>query len=185
MSYIPPTGFSANIKQARVSRILESKKVRFPTIYYSPRSVNWGWQMLFLVQFIFFFFQFQLFSNIWKEFIIGLAIYELFSYLVLSYFNNSFAINGSHFYVINPYTFSWKFIDYKIYDIVKIEVVEKKYAWYLWLFLSFENNYVKITTKKGVRKFYCIGLQEDSYDENMTELTLDDLKGRIEKLFLE
>ena len=45
-----------------------------------------------------------------------------------------------------------------------------------WIFLIFKSNYIEVyfNNKKG--RFYCSSLQLDSFDENWTEKTIDDLQ---------
>ena len=56
-------------------------------------------------------------------------------------------------------------------------VIIDKHTWWLWnIFLSHGENYVLIQTKnKEEYKFYCSGLEEDAFDENWTEETIDGL----------
>lgn len=65
-------------------------------------------------------------------------------------------------------------MEYNFSDIDQI-IIDKSYMRYItWIFLT-SGNYVDIVARGKYKRFYCTCLQLDAYDENMTELTIDDL----------
>jgi hypothetical protein len=46
---------------------------------------------------------------------------------------------------------------------------------------SFTGNYADIKTNNGITRYYCIGLEADAYDENLTEKTIDNFEMALRK----
>jgi hypothetical protein len=164
------------IVDKRTTSLLKSRRVGHFTLYESPIT---KWLLYFVAALaiialsgLFFFFPISL---KWEY----LLVYFIISYLVAGFSNNSFAIAGNDFYVINPNLPFKKFRHFPNSKIKNIRIDQTGSFW--WLFFPFGQfggncNFVEITTVEDQKhKFLCAGLDLDSYDENDTEETLDTL----------
>jgi len=177
-------GFSMNLKDRRVDKILRNKESQKNQIFYSP-ILTWVifWFILFCIAIPIVFFSWQL---IWHYlgyyFFIILGVYFGIGYLIASKLNNSFVLDEENLIIVNP-NFPWNKVQYfKFNDILKIEFKENKQYFLAIIFGIVERNYIEIFTKKGEFQFYCSGLSIDCFDENWTEKTLDDFKLELQKI---
>ena len=164
---------SNSITDRRVDSLLQKHQFFDFTIYYSPitsLAIVWGLLLLMAI---------PLLMNIlpkipyWYVWVPGWGI---FAYLLASYLNNSFAINGSKLIVVNP-NFPFKRVQaYNLTEIKSIKIASAKYVYLAGLWGVFGGNYVEIETESGKRRFHCSELAVDAYDENWTKLTIDDLQ---------
>jgi hypothetical protein len=65
-------------------------------------------------------------------------------------------------------------------DILNVTIDTKKRKW-PQAFILFSENYIEVTTRNKSQKFYCTGLELDSYDENWTEKTIEDLDSNLKE----
>ncbi len=109
-------------------------------------------------------------------------IYGVLGYLFYGYSNNSFVITENQLLVINPnYPFK-KICIYNFEQIQNVEIGNENF-WALGIvFLSFENNFIKISTKDYTKKYSCLGLELNSFDENVTEKDFDDFHHSLKKI---
>jgi hypothetical protein len=174
------TGFSLKLKDLRVDHMLKSKgyNLSHTTIYYSPIITH----LLFIVLILTFSLP-PLIIYIWSFIILYynfVVIYLIVIYLLGAYLNNSIAITETDLIIINP---NFPFKKIKVYPFQNIESLEVKSS-KIWLltfpFLSLGGNFIRIYHKKYQKRYFCISLQEDAYDENWTELTIEDLISNLQ-----
>lgn len=157
-----------NIKDKRVDKQLKKNGFDHFTLFYSPISF---WVVILVG--IILSGAGLFYSILASEYIILIIPYLFISYLVNAYLNNSFALTGDKLIVINPNFPFRKFKSYNRQEIKKITIDKIRMPWFLY-FAAFGKNYVQIETKENASvKYYCINLEEDAYDENWTDETLD------------
>jgi hypothetical protein len=104
----------------------------------------------------------------------------VFFYLVSAYSNNTFAITADELVIVNP---NYPFRKHSVIPLAAISYLhigEYSPTWRkLLLFLS--NNYIDLTMGSDTSRYYCIGLEADAYDENLTEKTIEDFQNELEK----
>jgi hypothetical protein len=109
------------------------------------------------------------------------VLYLILRYFVCAYLNNSFALSDTELIIINPNFPFQNLTKYRFEQISSIHISETA-NFFLFTFLLFEQNYVKVNGLNPSKKHYCVSLNVDAYDENFTELTMndfhDDLKTR-------
>ncbi|MDJ1483004.1 hypothetical protein QNI16_21055 [Cytophagaceae bacterium YF14B1] len=107
-----------------------------------------------------------------------LAIYLylfLLGYVICGYLNNTFVLTTDKLLVINPNFPFTKIVTYKLNQIDDIEIYHSLLLQGIcWIFFQ-SGNYVTITTGGYNFRYYCGSLCGDTYDENFTEKTIDDL----------
>ena len=149
-----------------VEKLLNKKGYNNYELYFSPFSA-WLYYLLLLsiagfplTSYLFIYWDF-------------LLAYFLFGFIISADLNHSFAITKNELIVINP-NFPYKHITrYAWEDIKKIKIDRSK--WYLLLWIIFSGgNYIEIYGKNFKKRFFCVNLQIDCYDENITEKTMDD-----------
>jgi len=107
-------------------------------------------------------------------------IYGCITYFISAYGCNSFAVSNDALIVINPY------FPYRKYTVIPLSAIElahigaHKPVWAKML-IFFSGNYADIQTAGGTARFYCIGLEVDAWDENMTERTIEQFLYALER----
>lgn len=163
------------LRDKRVDRMLQEKGYTDAVIFYGPISI---WLTLFAgyilapaLAILFFV------VGIW---LLLLLPYLLAAYLVNARHSCSFALSEGKCIVINPNPPFRKFVTIDLEDIVSVEIGESRKKWPV-LFTLFGDNYVEIKTGKETRRFYCAYLEQDAFDENFTEKTIEDFQYALEQ----
>lgn len=176
---VPVFGISAKLKDKRVDRLLrqagyEPEKCE---IFYSPAKGIYFflfWLAIFLIiqiGFIFLFWRYRVY----------LLIYAVLTFLFAESLNNSFVLTEGQLVVIRP---GFLFKRVKVYDLAAITKIKIDYSPMLWalvLFIGPSRNYVEVITENRTKRFYCISLEIDAFDENMTEKTIDNFHAALVK----
>jgi hypothetical protein len=173
-------GFSANLTDRRIDKYLLQNNYDLAEcmLFYSPISgflfyfgLAIGFTMPFCIYLLVIVFKYLYFFG----------VYCIAQYLALAYLNNSFVIIAEKLVVINP---NFPFKTVKVYELKQIEQVKiaSERTFITWLLLIFRPNYVEIYTAKNVQRYYCLFLQEDAYDENITKKTIEDLDIALSRL---
>ncbi len=111
------------------------------------------------------------FLNLWY---IYASAYLLLMYLIAAYLNNSFIITGNELLVINP---NFPFRRFKKHALANIQQVDIEQSWgFSSLTLFNKTNNIIVTTSTGYYIYCCESLEEDYYDRDTVEHTLDDLE---------
>jgi hypothetical protein len=158
------------LRDKRVDKILDEAGIKNAEVFYSPISVTLPHTIYILV-----------FANIsslnWIVFTVTFLV-ALVNYMLVLYMNNSLAITDDFLFVINtnyPFkkieTIDWKSIQH-------IQIDCKKPTW-LFLLLIFSSNSIQIKTTKEIRKYYCIGIEQDAFDENVVEKPIEEFEKRV------
>lgn len=168
---IPPEGFSAKIKDNRIDRIAKQRGYKRFETFYSPISMVLVFIVLICATAAPFLFEYYYYII---DYYYYALLYGTFFYFGATYLNNSFVIAENDFLIINPNLPFTHITCYKIQEIQKIKIGCEK--WYFPSSLVLQSgNFVEVQTKNKTKKYYCGSLEIDSYDENLTEKTLDDL----------
>ena len=163
------------IKDKRVDKILAKRGYLDCEVFYSPISIWLGYFLMFILTGVgsVFYFMYQL----WIGYPI---IYLLVAYLLMARLNNSFALAANELIIINP---NFPFNKFKTYHTSEIKDVtidsSKVLQYFLFIFIIFGVNYVEVRSHFGKKRFYCLGLEEECYDEHQTEKTIEDLEASI------
>jgi hypothetical protein len=160
------------LKDKRVDKMLNEAGIKDAEIFHSPIFVTLR-HTFFLLFFVNICFQ--------NWFVFGLSILIcLIDFLLMFYMNNSVVITNNFMYVINPnYPFKKiKPIEWK--NIKHIQIDCEKPTW-IFLLLIFSNNSIQIKMTNETKKYYCIGIEQDSFDENAVEKTMEMLEERIKE----
>lgn len=105
---------------------------------------------------------------------IYMPAYLLLVYLIAAYLNNSFIIAKDELLVINP---NFPFRRFKKYTLANIQQVDIEQSWgFSSVTLFGKTNNVIVTTPKGYYIYCCESLEEDYYDRNTVESTIDDFE---------
>ena len=169
----------AEYQDKRVDNIIRKKGYEAIKIFYSPLKVWLTYLMMFLFL-------------IGVPLLIGGAIFDLLNiilklkyfiltYIVIAYlfqarFNNNIAFTGNECLIINPNIPFRYFKEIKVQQIEMVTIDKDAGIRILgWIFGWGSGNYIIIKTKDQVMKYYCLCLEEDYVDENLTQLTMDDL----------
>ncbi|MEO1218759.1 MAG: hypothetical protein AAFY45_34825 [Bacteroidota bacterium] len=171
--------FLRNLRDKRVDHILSEKDIKPSQIFYSPILI---WLVfLFIVPGILglSLMGYFLFFGALNVYLAGLFL--AISYLIAAYLNNSFAINGDKFYVINPNFPFRTFLEFEFTKIYVVRINKAKWGLLFYLFGFFGRNYVEVETAKGKFRFFCSGLELDVFEENLTDLSLNDLWSSLEE----
>lgn len=171
---------SAKIKDRRVDGILKGMGLNSSDceIFYSPIA---GFLFYFLILIAFVIPIFFLTPVVIFNYPYHFLIYATAKYLILAYMNNSYVIYHKQLIVINP---NFPFRSVKIYEIDQIEkiVINNRLSFFTWVFLIFCPNYIEVHSNRKTQRFYSIYLEEDYFDENITEKTLDDFNSALNKM---
>ena len=178
------TGVSFKFKDKRIDKYLKDNDYSNYVIYYSPiKSWFFGLSLIALTLLPVSIF---ITSNILVFTLV--AFYFFIGYLITSYYNNSFVILENQLIIINR---NFPFLRFKMYnfnDINEVEINEGKgvlIKLVSGLFMIFGSNYVVIKTHFNTnRKYYCVNLDVDCYDENWTEKNLDDFSNDLKNRHL-
>jgi hypothetical protein len=180
---IPVTGISAELIDKRVQKILlrNGYVVAEEDIYYSPIK---SWLVYFtMVLGMIFPFLIGLFLFNWFYTVGAFCLYLLLAYIFLGAFNYSIVVYNDELLFVNPNFSFFKIKKYAINEIKKIEIgTSLKWLPISWIFFVFTRiNYLDVTIKGKKKRFYCMFLKEDYFDENLTEKILDDLYYRLKE----
>lgn len=160
------------LKDKRVDKMSAAKGITQGKMFYSPISMWFTTAALFIGSLAMCGLIFGILFN--KELLLLFLLYLALSFLVTSKLSHSFVITDETLIVINPnYPFR-RWVVFQKKEIKKVVINHSHHGWY-YLFLVMEQNYVIIETQDTTEKYYCVGLLEDTFDENYTEKTLDDL----------
>lgn len=173
------SGFASEFKDKRVDNMLRRHGYAHAKVFYSPIKI---W-LIFLLYFLVIGFTVILGAVyfLWTSYKIWLMGYIITAYLVAAFLNNSFAIAGNKFLVVNPNFPFNRVKEYLISDIKDIKLAPDPILTYAWLFGPLGNNYVQVLSKNGKNRYCCAGLDIDCYDENLTALNLDDLHAALKE----
>jgi hypothetical protein len=164
-----------NVKDKRVDKLLRREGINNFTVFYSPISFWFFTLIIIVISCISVFYTF-----FFSEYIIVIVPYLIVSYLIAAYLNNSFSLASEKLVVINP---NFPFRSFKSYDrqeIKKIIIDKIRFPWFK-IFSVFGKNHITIETKNGNRfKYYCVNLEEDTYDENWTNETIDSFNSLLQ-----
>ena len=168
-------GVSFKLKDKRVDKMLASRQLENAEIFYSPIS---SWLLVLLLIFS---------SAAWFLFYIAtwnywylIIPYFTISYLINAFLNNSFALYKDNLFIINPNFPFRRFQKIKRDDVNQITIDKIKRQWFL-VFLAIGGNYLSVDTTNRKFKFHCAGLDQDSFDENWTEKTIEDLRFKLDQ----
>ncbi|MEL6943496.1 MAG: hypothetical protein AAFO82_12570 [Bacteroidota bacterium] len=172
------TGFSLELGDKRVNKIILNKGFKESEIFYSPISVWFTFWILLSVITIpmaleFLFHYFSEFS--FPRGMLFIGIYILLCYVIIVILNRSFAITEKEFLIINSHFPLQTLQSFEFEEIEEIKISSDWKLKFMIIFGLFYTNYVQVKTKDGRKRFYCLFLDFDCYDENWTEKTLDDL----------
>lgn len=181
------SGVSFKFKDKRIDKFLTDNNYSNYQIYYSPiKSWVFGLSFILLTTLPFsIFFYFDILRLLTTNIFLCIALVSFLSigYLINSYYNNSFVVLEHQLLVINRNFPFFRFKTYDFKDLKEIEINKGKSIFMnliSWFFMIFGSNYVRIKTHKNVnKKFYCINLDVDCYDENWTEKSLDDFYNNL------
>jgi len=161
-------------KDKRVDRLAQKRGYTPGDIFYSPISLWLSYYLLIL---------FTASTTVGLFFIdywVECAIFLLGAYLAAAYLNNSFIVTFDQLIVVNT---NFPFRRTKVYNISEIEDIhiskEGLVPGLLFAFFIGSGNYVQVNTLHKSKRFYCICLDIDCYDENNTEKTLDDFHFKL------
>lgn len=152
----------------KVSRVVQKLQLVHYEIFYSP-AVTW------IVIFLFVLIPGLpiLISFFSKSLFLCVLLYFIVSYLVNGYFNNSFVLTEKELIIINPNLLFKNVCRIDIDRIATITIDDKGLKWQ-YLLCIFSNNYVQVKAAGFDKRFFCVSLDRDCFDENLTEKTLDD-----------
>ncbi|HLP52332.1 MAG TPA: hypothetical protein VK154_15695 [Chitinophagales bacterium] len=164
-----------SLTDKRVDRMLQRRNITATAIYYSPITAWLVTLLLFLM-----YFGLALYLIVISGYYLYMAIYLILGYLVAARMNTSFAVTDSELIVVNP-NFPFNRIEViALSDIEHVTIDRTRSRWH-YAFLIFGDNYLLIKTKTSIMKYYCAGLELDAFDENWTELTIEDLHYALTK----
>ena len=166
-------GISARYKDKRVDKALRKLGFNSCEVYYSPIIVSITYLLMFLAVTVGIMLPILFSFGHNLTIAVVLICYFLFFYLVAAYTNNSFALTSDELVIINPNLPFRKQTIIALDNIIDIHIGSHTPVWRkILLFLT--GNYADIKTSEGITRYYCIGLEEDAYDENLTEKTIED-----------
>lgn len=161
------------LKDKRVDKMLFARNLVDTDIYYSP-IVAW----LFFLVVVLAIAHGLVFQLAFSKYFPLLLLYILGGYTVCAFLNNSFALTQDALIVINP-NFPFRQVKtYPLSDIRKITIDKSKWKWH-FAFCIFGSNYIAIQTADDTKKYFCVGLELDAYDENLTEKTMDSFQDNL------
>lgn len=162
-------GVGLKLKDKRVDKMLRAKGITEAAIYYSP-IMFWLLFWVLMIQ-----------PALWLIVVLSSSVYGLLlipyfitSYLLYAYHFNSFAFHNDQLIIINPNFPFRKMTILPLKDIQQATIDKSKRKW-PQAFMLFSENYLLLQTNTCTIKYYCAGLEEDAYDENWTEKTIEDL----------
>lgn len=181
---------SLQLKDKRIDKTLlkNGYDLKKCTIFYSPIKMYFIFLlMLFFAGGFYAFYAFYFlyeFVALLTSFIGVIFIflaYITISLLLVFKLNNSVVLTDDELVIINP-NFPFKKISkYRFRDIIGVKIDNyKRFTFLTFIFLLFDSNFIQIKLKNQSKRYYCIFLNVDAFDENWTELTLDDLHYSLE-----
>jgi hypothetical protein len=105
------------------------------------------------------------------------GIYFVLVYLCGAYTNTSVVVSNKELCFVNS-NFPFKtFQKYRIEEVKTIRIAKSKNVYWFWVFGTLYGNFIEIKTNSTIeyKRFYCTNLNMDTFDENMTDRTIDDL----------
>lgn len=167
---IPVTGFSLKLRDKRVDKKLEEIGYTDLKIFYSPINMHFALLPLLLISLLpVLDLVIYIPWNVW----VAIGLYLILRYFVCAYLNNSFALSETELIVVNP-NFPFRHVTKYRFEKISSIYISETYNLFLYAFLLFEQNYVKINGWGQLKRHYCVSLCVDAYDENFTEFTMDD-----------
>ena len=99
-------------------------------------------------------------------------MYGSILYIINARLNNSFALNDDKLYIINR---NFPMNVFKVIDLEKIKGVtfDEKKPNTFGLALVFTPSFIDLETEGKMERYYCVHLEQDAYDENLVEKTID------------
>lgn len=171
-------GAGAEIRVTGVGRMLEKQGYKEYEVFYSPRQIYFSFTAISTFMVL-----------LGSTFIVDTSILLKYWYFILPYIlavyiwgslrNHSFALTSSEFIVINPYFPFRKLQVYPSEEIQKVVIDAQINFIVSWLFQDFRSNFVEIHSSSQKMRYFCASLDIDAFDENLTKLTLDDLKASL------
>lgn len=164
-----------SIKDKRVDKMLSAHNLIDVDIFYSSISI-WLLSVIIICSIA----HWLIFYLAYSKYYPVIIIYFALGYFISAYLNNSFALTQDSLIVINP---NFPFKNIKIYPLTNISTITIDKTNWIWhfIFCVFGSNYIKIQTKEKSKKYFCVGLELDSFDENWTEKTLDTFYHKLEE----
>lgn len=174
-------GMSMELRDKRVDKIAQNLHLDHPEIYFSPfqswlTSLTLFFTYIQLPAFILIY-QFDILKFFFWFFIIA---YFIVGYIVNSYMSHSILMDSNSLYIINPNFIFMSIVHYPLCEITHIKLGETKHIWH-HIFGVLGSNFIEIESHSIKRKFFCVWLEIDAYDENWTEKTMDDLYYNLQK----
>jgi len=166
------------MRECIVEKILLKNGFPRSEIFHSPIWIWWMfWIVIFSMGLSFWFALLRYFISLFsfETVIIYVIGYVVISYLIIKFLNRSFAITDGKILIVNSHP---PFREFEYFNFNQIQKVKISSDWrlkILIIFGIFHTNYIQIETKFQKKRFYCLFLDVDCYDENFTEKTLDDL----------
>ncbi|OJJ15199.1 hypothetical protein BKI52_39740 [marine bacterium AO1-C] len=161
-------------KDKRVDRLARKKGYTSYEIFYSPISlwISYYISMLFItITSIGFFF-----IDYWLE----CAIFLLSAYLAAAYLNHSFIVTQDKLIIVNT---NFPFTKTTVYNLSEIEDIDINKSGLIpglmFPFFILVGNYVRVNAHNKSKRFYCVCLQTECYDENHTAKTIEDLTNAL------
>ena len=165
-----------SIKDKRVDKMLLLHNLTNTSIYYSPITI-WFLTIFMVLGIVCPIFLLSFYSFFSKYYLLFL-IYFVFGYIICAYLNNSIVLTKDALIIINP-NFPFKQFKTYLFDDIKQIIIDKtKYKWH-YIFGIFSNNYIKIQNLDKTQVYFCVGLELETYDENFTNKTIDELNHEL------
>ena len=166
------------LKDKEVDKMIAKRGYQHSEIFYSPIS---SWFVTFLlfgviiVPLIFCLISYLLSGG--SPIILGIVVlYFLIGYTFIALLNRSFAVTKDELLIINSHFPLQKIKPHPFREIKSVRISSNKLVYLLLPFLLGRPNYIEVKFKNDVKRYYCLFLDVDAFDENWTEKTLDDLK---------
>lgn len=170
--------FSAKLKDKRVDKILEKSGQNMAecTVFYSPIVGFWAYFAIFIAVLI----PFSLkIAGLILQYPRYVVLYLIVQYLALAYLNNSFVLTPKNLLVINPNFPFQHCTTYALDQVEKVTIDRSGFRWFSWILLIFTSHFTAISSRGATRRFYCMLLERDAFDENITEKNLDDFQAAL------
>ncbi|MEO0471012.1 MAG: hypothetical protein AAF206_15400 [Bacteroidota bacterium] len=168
-----PIGGSDTFTDKRVDRMLKQNGYWADPIFYSPISIAFIFLgLIFIMAFT------TLIGLGVMSWMIAFPIYPVaclsFFYLIHARTNNSFAFSHQELIVVNSNPPFRRIKAFRYAEIEKAHI-RRNFLLTPLLLLMVNYWYVEIQSGGKTHRFHCSALDLDCFDENQTELTLDDL----------
>ena len=168
-------GVSLKLRDKRVDKMLASRSFGDAEIFYSPIS-SW---LLILVLILTSAAGLLFYLATWDYWYLIIP-YSIISYLLNAFLNNSFALQDDKLFIINP-NFPFRRFQIMKRDETKQITIDKVKGQWLMIFMATTGNFLSIKTTNKLYKFHCASLDQDAFDENWTEKTIEDFRFALDK----